>query len=119
MQKTSFPNCLQKLKRKIKYSQQFNNDLRNIIKFYDKLGAHRHGLDVASKIRLATSLLKDYPELGAILDIVFPDQKSRRYIYTAGYIIIYKLDLDVIYILRVYSTKQDYIKLLFDSTPLS
>ncbi len=69
------------------------------------------------KIRDSISRLKDSPYIGTMLHTKSDFPYSYRFLPSGTYVIIYKVYKDCVKVLRVYNSRQDYIRDIFRHFP--
>ena len=105
------------MKKKIKFTTKSINTLKAVI-YYKAEQSPKDAALLLNRLNQSIDSITTFPNIGIKLQTQDHQLNDLRYIFSSGYIIFYRIDFDII-IEGIYSTKQDYIKLLFDSTPLS
>ena len=90
--------------RKIKWSEEANSDLEQIYDFISQDSIY-YSIKTIKDIIKKTSILLEYPYLGRKIKEI-NDEKIREFIYKS-YRIIYKIDSNVILILRIWHTERN------------
>ena len=101
----------------VQFSPQFLRDLYEIedyitYTFHDPQAAQR----ITDGIVNATDILADYPETGARIFLPGGLDSGYRFVIYQGYLAIYAIRPDGVYIVRAVHEKQDYMRILFPWT---
>ncbi|NLN44155.1 MAG: type II toxin-antitoxin system RelE/ParE family toxin [Methanosarcina sp.] len=67
-------------------------------------------LKITKKIRG----LLDYPVIGASLSSVIDIQTDSRFLVCANYLIFYRYENEVVYVIRILYGRRDYVRVLFN-----
>lgn len=100
---------------KLRYTPQARTDLRNIRKYiseslFNSIAAKR----ITEKIVKDCSNLKNNPFLGPELKNKLDVDTDFRYLISSNYIVFYKVDGDLISVIRICDGRTNYINILFD-----
>ena len=99
---------------KVNYSPEFLDDLFRIScyiesQFYDPDAAAR----ITSGIMDATDHLADFPESGAPIFLPGGLDSGYRFVLFQGYLAIYQIHFNEVYVARAVHEKEDYMRILF------
>ena len=105
------------MRAKVNYSPEFLNDLFRISdyiesQFYDPDAADR----ITSGIVDATDHLADFPESGAPIFLPGGLDSGYRFVIFQGYLAVYQIRFDEVYVARAVHEKEDYMRILFPGT---
>ena len=90
---------------KIKYSPESIDDLQRVVEFVENknpFAARRIAIDLQEGIER----LKQFPQIGLPV-LKAPDPESIRDLYVGNYTVRYLLTKDIIYILRIWHSKEN------------
>lgn len=98
---------------KLDLSVQISNDLSDIIDYMHDNGAYRATITtLLNRIYETISRLTTTPLIGVSLQTKVHEHTAYRFVIVDTYIIFYKLDKNTLYVDRILSEKQDYLKIL-------
>ncbi|WP_425803089.1 type II toxin-antitoxin system RelE/ParE family toxin [Desulfitobacterium sp. Sab5] len=103
---------------KLKISPEARNDLveiKNYIsqEFYSPQAA----VNLIAKITKRIRGLLEYPGIGASLSAVIDIQTDYRFLVSDSYLIFYRYEDGVVYVIRVLYGRRDYMRVLFNDLP--
>ena len=99
---------------KLIYSPQARDDLREIKTYIrDTLLNPTAAENVTQKILKSCALLKDNPKLGAELSGKVNRETDMRYLVIHQYIAFYRIDNDVIRVIRIRDARTNYLHIIF------
>ena len=103
---------------RLQYTPQAIDDLKEIQSYI------RHDLKnpqaaarISKRILDTCSILKDHPHAGTMLQSKIDRETDFRYIISGNYLAFYRVDDDLVSVVRILDGRQDYLKLLFEVTP--
>ena len=101
------------MRYELRYTWDAVNDLDSIFAYIsdDNRSAATAILD---RIEYTLLLLQDNPRIGAVLGASM-ELSDYRKIVVKPYIIFYRIDENILYVLRVLHNRQDWLHLLFES----
>lgn len=103
---------------KLKISPEARNDLLEIKNYISQeLYSPQAAEKFISKITKRIRRLLDYPGIGASLSSVIDIQTDYRFLICAGYLIFYRYEDEIIYVVRILYGKRDYMRVLFSYLP--
>ena len=102
------------MRAKVNYSPEFLNDLFRISdyiesQFYDPDAADRITFGIVD----ATDHLADFPESGAPIFLPGGLDSGYRFVIFQGYLAVYQIRFDEVYVARAVHEKEDYMRILF------
>ncbi|MHB1394599.1 MAG: type II toxin-antitoxin system RelE/ParE family toxin [Clostridia bacterium] len=101
---------------KLKISPEAGNDLVEIKNYisqelYSPQAAENLNVKITKKIRG----LVDYPEISASLSTVIDIQTDYRFLVCDNYLIFYRYEDGVVYVIRILYSRRDYMRVLFNN----
>lgn len=101
---------------KIRYTPQARADLRSFSQYISvELCNPQAAKRVTDKIVKDCSNLKDNPFLGPELNNKLDVDTDFRYLISSNYIIFYRINDDVISVIRICDARTNYINILFEN----
>ncbi len=99
---------------KLIYSPQARVDLREIKAYIrDNLQNPTAAENITQKILKGCALLKDNPKLGAELSGKIDRDTDMRYLVINQHIAFYKIDTDIIRVIRIRDARTNYMHIIF------
>ena len=99
---------------KLIYSPQARADLREIKAYIrDNLQNPSAAENVTQRILKGCALLKDNPKLGAELSRKIDRDTDLRYLVINQHIAFYKIDTDIIRVIRIRDARTNYMHIIF------
>lgn len=99
----------------LRYTPQARNDLRNFKQYISaELCNQQAAKRVTEKIVKDCSNLKSNPFLGPELKNKLDVNTDLRYLISSNYIVFYRINDDVISIIRICDARTNYINILFE-----
>ena len=102
------------MRAKVNYSPEFLNDLFRIS---DYIESQFHDADAADRITSgivnATDHLADFPESGAPIFLPGGLDSGYRFVIFQGYLAVYQIRYNEVYVARAVHEKEDYMRILF------
>jgi addiction module toxin, RelE/StbE family len=99
---------------KLKISPEARNDLVEIKNYISQeLNSPQAAENLISKIMKKIRGLLDYPKIGASLSSVIDIQTDYRFLVCADYLIFYRHEDEVVYVVRILYGRRDYMRVLF------
>ena len=100
----------------LRYSPQAVRDLQEIRDYIRKV-LHNPSASkrISKKLMDSCGHLKEHPQLGASVEEKTGSQTDLRYLLCEKYIIFYRIDGNIISVVRVLDGRQDYLHILFGS----
>lgn len=98
---------------RVEYSPQALNDFQNIKRYI----AHEFGDAVAK--RIIQKMTKDirrleiYPTSGSMLSSIIEVPTDYYYLYSKKNYVFYRIEMEVVKIIRILNEKQEYVQILF------
>jgi addiction module RelE/StbE family toxin len=103
---------------KLCVSPEAVNDLREIQQYIAaQLDAPVAAQKLVSRILKSMRGLADFPESGPNLSSILNIETDYRFQVCGNYLIFYRVEKQIIYIIRILYGKRDYLKLLFGEQP--
>ena len=103
---------------KLYYSPEAKNDLIEIKEYIEtELHSPAAAVSTIKNIMQRTQMLKQFPEMGAMLSTIVKIDTDYRFLVCENYIAFYRAESSAIYIDRVIYGKRDYISILFGELP--
>ncbi|HEX3030123.1 MAG TPA: type II toxin-antitoxin system RelE/ParE family toxin [Clostridia bacterium] len=100
---------------KLKISPEAGNDLVEIKNYISQeLYNPQSAENLISKITKRIRDLLDYPEIGAPLASVIDIHTDYRFLVCDNYLIFYRYEDGVVYVIRILYGRQDYMHVLFN-----
>jgi addiction module RelE/StbE family toxin len=97
---------------KLNISPQALSDLQDI-KEYIELENPDAAHNIVSKILKAMRSLADFPDIGSPLSSIIDVHTEYRFLVSGNYLVFYRHEGDIAYVLRVLYGRRDYMKILF------
>lgn len=102
----------------LRVSPEAANDLREIWQYIAaQLDAPVAAQKLVSRILQSMRRLADFPESSPCLSSVLNIETDYRFQVCGNYLIFYRLENQIVYIVRILYGKRDYLKLLFGEQP--
>jgi len=100
---------------KLKISPEARNDLVEIKNYISQeLNSSQAAENLILKITKKIRGLLDYPVIGASLSSVIDVQTDYRFLVCANYLIFYRYEDEVVYVIRILYGRRDYVRVLFN-----
>jgi len=102
----------------LKYTPEFRRDLRTEKAYYINHDAVQYANEIGKKILSACANLKEYPHYGESAAERFDIDTDMMYFVVGRYMIFYRIEADVIEIVRLFNTQTNILFRMFgiDST---
>ena len=99
---------------KLQISPEAKDDLTKIKDYISvELCNHQAAVRLVSKIIRKIRTLSEYPGMGASLSSVVDIQTSYRFLVCDNYLIFYRFEDEVVFVLRIIYGRRDYMEILF------
>ena len=99
---------------KIEFSTEARNDLRQIREYISvDLGNEQSAMKIVGNIINSIRRLKDLPEIGAPLSSRIGIQTDYRYLVCGSYNVFYRIENNIIQIIRVLNSRRNFMMILF------
>lgn len=106
---------IKKLKNKLYYSPEVRQDLEEIYEYIQTELSNPQAADtLITEILDAVDDLNDFPESGALLNLIIKEAPGYRYLVVKNYLIFYRFEEHTIYVDRILYGRRNYLKILFD-----
>ncbi len=103
---------------KIRISPEAATDLVEIKNYISQeLFSPQAATDLITKITKRIRGLLEYPGIGTSLSAVIDVQTDYRFLVCDNYLIFYRYEDEVIYVIRILYGGRDYMKVLFNDLP--
>lgn len=104
---------------KIQYSPEAANDLREILRYISQeLHSPSAAKNTVNKIRKCIQSVNPFSENSARLDAFLSVKTDYRRVVCGNYLAFYRVEGDVIHVIRVIYGGRDYIRILFGDVAL-
>ena len=98
----------------LRYSPEFLEDLVKIGDYIEiRLQNHEAADRITNGIVDATDILAEYPETGSRVFLPGGLDSGYRFVTFQGYLAVYRIQQNEVYIARAVHEKQDYMRVLF------
>ena len=98
---------------KLNIAPEAQSDLQSIKKYIlTELENQTAAVTVISNITKTIRRLIDFPEIGTPLSSIIKVQTDYRFLVSGNYLIFYRFEADIAYIIRILYRKRDYLKVL-------
>lgn len=102
---------------KINFSPVAISDLNKILEYYSEtLQSISSGVRIVRSIQKSCSNLKNFPNLGKKIEGFNDLFCNYRFLIVDSYCIVYKIDVNNIFIETIIDTRRDYMKVLLSLT---
>jgi addiction module RelE/StbE family toxin len=103
---------------KLKISPKAKDDLAEIKGYISQeLCNPQAAVNLVSKITKKIRGLPEYPGIGAPLSSVVDIQTDYRFLVCVNYLIFYRYEDGIVFVLRILYGRRDYTRILFGSLP--
>lgn len=103
---------------KMKISPEARNDLVDIKNYIsEELYSPQAAINLVAKITKRMRGLLEYPGIGVSLSAVIDIQTDYRFLVCDNYLIFYRYEDDVVYVIRILYGRRDYMRVLFNDLP--
>jgi addiction module RelE/StbE family toxin len=103
---------------KLQISPEAQNDLQKIRTYITTdLDSPLAAQKIISKITKAIRRLMEYPNSGASLSSVIGIKTEYRYLVCGNYLVFYRYEDEIVYVIRVLYSRRDYMRILFGKMP--
>ncbi|MEG2144362.1 MAG: type II toxin-antitoxin system RelE/ParE family toxin [Oscillospiraceae bacterium] len=101
----------------VKISPLASQDLKEIKKYISTdLESPQAAAKIIKQILKRIKDLEDFPQAGGNLSLIIKTQTNYRYVIVGNYIVFYRFENNVVFIVRILYGKRDYIDVLFNPT---
>lgn len=98
----------------VKLSDDAINDLKSIKDYVSvELCNEEAAKNTVSKITKKLRMLENYPNAGASLSAIMNVNTDYRFLVCGNYTAFYRIDDDLVYVVRVLYGRRDFIRILF------
>lgn len=103
---------------KLRISPEARNDLIEVKAYIaQELSNLEAAQSLVSKIMNRIRGLLDFPEMGSSLSSVIDIETGYRFLVCESYLIFYRFENGVVYVLRILYSRRDYVRVLFSDLP--
>lgn len=96
---------------KVLFTQNAKDKLDEIFQYFKDKSLTKTGRQIRAKILAKALSLKDFPFIGQEDELLKTLGKNHRYLVEGNYKIIYRVELDTVFVLNIFDTRQDPQKL--------
>lgn len=104
---------------KLRYTPEAISDLQSIKRY---IASTLHNPSAANRITKMildqSALLKRFPKSGSALSDITAHETDLRMLVCENYIVLYRIDAELISIARIFNAKQDYMRFLLKDADL-
>lgn len=101
----------------VKFSLEAINDLQQIKAYItDELCNEQAAISTISKILKNIRMLESFPKSGASLETIVNFSTNYRYVICGNYTAFYRVENDIVFIVRVLFGRRDFMRILFGTT---
>ena len=101
---------------KIEFSPEAISDLQNIKKYItNELCNEQAAVHTLEKIMKSIRILESFPQSGAMLNSIVNIDIDYRFLVCGNYTAFYRIENEIVYILRVLYGRRDFMRILFDT----
>ena len=99
---------------KIKFTPDALEDMKDINAYItDELCSEQSAINTTQKIKKPLRQLADFPEIGAPLSSIISLEVPYRFLVCGNYTVFYKVDGNVVHIIRVLYGRRNFMQVLF------